>query len=265
MKIMIKRSAFILLLAIVSFGIFDANIRHSVENGIGTTVDRILPNQDEIPWEQSLAKRLSELNWQPGSNVFIRIFKQENKLELYGKHRGNWVLLKDYDICRWSGKLGPKFAEGDRQTPEGFYAIGKKQLNPHSRHHLSFNLGFPNKVEQAQGKTGSFLMIHGGCSSIGCYAITDAAIDEVYRIVEAALNGGQQSVPVHAFPFRMSESKLQNHKSNPAYQFWQELKIGYDRFETAKQVPDIYSCNARYGFRDRQGNPPRSCKPLLAW
>ena len=78
-----------------------------------------------------------------------------------------------YPICLWSGRLGPKLREGDRQAPEGFYTVSAEQLNPNSRWHRSFSLGFPNAFDQAHGRTGSFIMVHGGCPSIGCYAMTD--------------------------------------------------------------------------------------------
>ena len=106
-----------------------------------------------------------------------------------------------YPICRWSGRLGPKFREGDRQAPEGFYTVDAEQLNPNSRMHRSFNLGFPNAYDQAHGRTGSFLMVHGGCASIGCYAVTDPAVDEIWRMVTAALEQGQAR-----FPFMSSRS-----------------------------------------------------------
>lgn len=241
------------------------------ERGLNYTAEELLPLDDTISYEKSLGKKLSDIKWKRGGEVFIRIFKEEDTLELYGKHKGpndkeaKFVLLKTYDICRWSGKLGPKFFEGDKQAPEGFYNISAKQLNPNSRHHLSFNLGFPNQVERAQGKTGSFLMVHGGCSSIGCYAITDAAVDEVYNLVEAALVNGQKSVAVHAFPFHLTKAKLSRYKKHSAYNYWQTLKPGYDKFEHQNYVPQVFACNKRYGFKDATGRSPNGCSPLKAW
>lgn len=241
------------------------------ERGLNYAAEELLPLDDTISYEKSLGKKLSDIKWKRGSEVFIRIFKENDTLELYGKHKGpldesaKWVLLKTYDICRWSGKLGPKFYEGDKQAPEGFYNISAKQLNPNSRHHLSFNLGFPNQVERAQGKTGSFLMVHGGCSSIGCYAITDASVDEVYNIVEAALANGQKQVAVHAFPFHLTNEKLSLYKTHKAYAFWQSLKFGYDNFEHQNTVPRVYACNKQYGFENASGNKPLGCSPLKAW
>ena len=148
-----------------------------------------------------IGETLSRIGWQQGSPVYLRIFKAESELELFGLHEGRWTLLKTFPICHWSGTLGPKYREGDMQSPEGFYAVDLGRLNPNSTFHLSFNLGFPNAVERAQGRTGSFLMVHGNCVSIGCYAMTDPGIEEIYRLVEAALEAGQAGVPVHAFPF----------------------------------------------------------------
>jgi len=109
--------------------------------------------------------------------------------------------LKDYIICASSGYLEPKLKEGDRQAPEGFYKVKKQQLNPHSKYHLSFNLGYPNKYDKAHKRTGTFLMVHGNCVSAGCYAMTDEKIEKIYALVEGALEHGQKYIDVHAFPF----------------------------------------------------------------
>jgi murein L,D-transpeptidase YafK len=244
---------------------YAAPLRQALIPAYHIAMEKLFPRDDRIAWEDSLAKMLHGIGWKEGSQVFIRIFKDEHALELYGRHEGQWRLLKTYEICRYSGKLGPKHAEGDRQAPEGFYMVGKNQLNPFSRHHLSFNLGFPNEVERAQGKTGSFLMVHGGCSSIGCYAITDPAVEEVYRIVEAALDGGQQAVAVHAFPFRMTAMRLAENQSHPAFRFWEGLKPGYDAFETEKALPVIYACNDKYSLATGEADTPGGCAPLRPW
>lgn len=246
-------------------------IKRLIQRGLNYAAEELLPPDSSIFYKNSLGKKLVDMKWKNGSEVFIRIFKEDNTLELFGKHKSphdqkaKWVLLKTYDICRWSGKLGPKFFEGDKQAPEGFYNVSVKQLNPNSRHHLSFNLGFPNQVERAQGKTGTFLMVHGGCSSIGCYAITDAAVDEVYNLVEIALVNGQKSVSVHAFPFHLTQANLSKHKTHAAHKFWQSLKPGYDKFEQQRDVPKIYACNSQYGFEDESGKIPNGCSPLKAW
>ncbi len=181
-----------------------------------------------------------------GSPVFIRIFKQESLLELWMKKKGKWVLYKGFPVCYWSGKLGPKLKEGDHQSPEGFYRVTKSSLNPHSKYYLSFNLGYPNKYDRQHRRTGSYLMVHGNCVSIGCYAMTDGQIDVIYSLVAAALKNGQAFVPVHIFPFRMSEKNMKENSRSEWIGFWQNLKTGYDYFETRHQVPKITVTNKRY-------------------
>ena len=181
-----------------------------------------------------------------GAPVFIRIFKEERALELWVKGDESFALFRSYDICNHSGGLGPKLKEGDRQSPEGFYRVGKGALNPNSSYHLSFNLGFPNAYDRSQGRTGSFLMVHGACASIGCYAMTDAKIEEIYVLVEAALNAGQEAVPVHAFPFRMTEARLAREVGNRWHGFWRDLKAGYDAFEAEGVPPAIRVSGGQY-------------------
>jgi murein L,D-transpeptidase YafK len=100
-------------------------------------------------------------------------------------------------------RLLPKFQQGDRQAPEGFYAITPDLMNPNSSAYLAINTGFPNAFDQANGRTGQFLMIHGDCSSAGCYAMTDEQIAEIYALAREAFFGGQRSFQVQAYPFRM--------------------------------------------------------------
>ena len=138
----------------------------------------------------------------------MRVFKREFELELWMKRDDTFHRFAVYPICRWSGRLGPKLAEGDAQAPEGFYTVDAKALNPASRWHRSFNLGFPNAYDRSHQRTGSFLMVHGGCSSIGCYAMTDAVVDEIWRLVTAALGKGQPRFQVQVFPFRMTAENM---------------------------------------------------------
>jgi murein L,D-transpeptidase YafK len=195
--------------------------------------------------QHSLPQRLAVKGLGRGDPVFIRIFKEESALELWMRDGADWRLFQTYEVCRWSGRLGPKLREGDRQAPEGFYEVGLGQLNPFSRHHLAMNIGFPNTFDRVHGRTGSFLMIHGGCASIGCYAMTDAAVDDIYRLVEAALRGGQRRVPIHIFPFRLTESNLTRHATSRWAGFWQSLKHGYDAFERGR-LPAVDVVNGRY-------------------
>jgi murein L,D-transpeptidase YafK len=181
-----------------------------------------------------------------GAPVFIRIFKREFELELWMKRGDRFHLFAVYPICRWSGGLGPKLAEGDWQAPEGFYTVDTKALNPNSRWHRSFNLGFPNALDRAHRRTGSYLMVHGGCTSIGCYAMTDAVIDEIWRVATAALRQGQRRFHVHIFPFRMTEDNLARRSHARWVTFWRDLKSGYDAFESSQLPPRIAVCDGRY-------------------
>ncbi len=171
--------------------------------------------------------------------VFVRIFKQERVLELWLKKGETFSLFKAYPICSYSGKLGPKLREGDQQSPEGFYYVTPSRLNPNSAYHLSFNLGFPNIYDRSHGRSGSYLMVHGNCVSIGCYAMTDPGIEEIYLIAEAALKNGQRYFRTHIFPFRMNEANMAAVEGAKWIDFWRELKPGYDAFEQDRIPPNI--------------------------
>ena len=196
----------------------------------------------------ALRERLVNKVLELGLEVFIRIFKKERRLEVWVDKDGRFELFSSYPICRFSGEPGPKLAEGDRQAPEGFYFVPREMLNPHSRHHLAFNLGFPNAYDRAHGRTGSFLMVHGGCSSIGCYAMTDKAIEEIYTLVEGALAEGQPYVRVHIFPFRMTGKNMRRHARSKWYPFWKNLEEGYRIFEKEKRPPSVEVEDGRYTF-----------------
>jgi murein L,D-transpeptidase YafK len=214
----------------------------------------------------ALATRLAAKGLKYGQPVFIRIIKHSSELELWmgadpadntlatktvatkTREAPAWTLLHTYPICKWSGALGPKIKEGDRQAPEGFYAISQGSLNPYSRNHLAFDLGFPNAYDRAHGRTGTFLMVHGNCRSIGCYAMTNDGIDEIYRLVEEALHAGQPSVPVHAFPFRMTDANMRKRRDDRWTPYWANLKDGWDRFEASRQPPAVFACGQTYRF-----------------
>ena len=199
-----------------------------------------------------------------GDEAYVRIFKREHLLELWMRGSdGRYALFRSYEICRYSGGLGPKLAEGDRQAPEGFYRVARKQLNPNSRHHLAFNIGYPNAFDEELGRTGSFLMVHGGCTSIGCYAMTDAQIDEIYAVMEAALDRGQREVDVSIFPFRMTETALQATSGSEWSPFWQNLKQGFDMFEREGAPPRVATCDGTYVFGGEALAP--GCKPISGW
>jgi murein L,D-transpeptidase YafK len=183
------------------------------------------------------------------SPMLVRLFKQEAELEVWKQDRsGRFALLKTYPICRWSGDLGPKVREGDRQAPEGFYAITPAQMNPTSAYYLSFNTGYPNAFDSALGRTGSQLMVHGDCSSRGCYAMTDEQIAEIYSLGRESFFGGQRSFQLQAFPFKMTPVNMAKHRNNPNMPFWKMIKEGYDHFEVMRQEPKVEFCEKKYVF-----------------
>ncbi|MBY5714899.1 murein L,D-transpeptidase [Rhizobium leguminosarum] len=185
----------------------------------------------------------------PESPVLIRIFKMESELEVWKvDSSGKYALLKTYPMCRWSGKLGPKTKTGDRQAPEGFYRVSMGGLNPKSQFYLSFNLGYPNRLESALGYSGEALMVHGACSSSGCFALTDQGVGEIYAVVEKALKGGQDAFQVQAYPFRMTPQNLAAHRDDPNFAFWKNLKEGYDIFEVRRREPQVAACGRKYVF-----------------
>jgi len=204
----------------------------------------------------------------PTEGMVVRIFKEESILEVWKKTAsGTYKLFKTYEICAYSGKLGPKIKEGDRQAPEGFYSISFNLLNPKSQYHLAFNTGYPNRYDRANGRTGSNLMIHGACSSAGCYSMTDENIAEIYAFAREALRGGKQDAfQVQAFPFRMTPENMAKHRNDPNFEFWKMLKEGYDHFELTKVPPKVDVCGRRYVFNsvpeEGEFNATASCPPM---
>ena len=183
------------------------------------------------------------------SPILVRLFKQEAELEVWKQDRsGHFAILKTYPICRWSGDLGPKVREGDRQAPEGFYSITPAQMNPQSAYYLSFNTGFPNAYDRALGRSGSQLMVHGDCSSRGCYAMTDEQIAEIYALGRESFFGGQRAFQFQAYPFQMTPINMAKHRNNPNMPFWKMIKEGYDDFEVTRQEPKVDFCEKKYVF-----------------
>ncbi|OOQ60177.1 L,D-transpeptidase family protein [Mucilaginibacter pedocola] len=183
-----------------------------------------------------LQTELAEAGFNSNYRIYLRIFKQSNEFEVWAKKGSTYALFKRYDICFYSGGLGTKTKRGDGKSPEGFYTIGPKQLNPVSNYHLAINIGYPNQLEQQNGYTGDAIMIHGHCASIGCYAMTDARIEEIYTLVYKALQAGQDKVSLDIFPFRMDNAHMQAFATSTALPFWKTMKPGYDLFEK-KHVP----------------------------
>ncbi len=204
----------------------------------------------------AINNRLRRKHVQRGSKIFIRIFKTENVLELWMQRGQRYTLVKTYKICKWSGKVGPKQKTGDRQAPEGFYSIKMGQMNPNSKYHLAFNLGYPNKFDRAFKRTGSYLMVHGDCKSIGCYAMTDPAIEEIYGLMQSAFQKGQKTIPVHAFPFRMTAANIDKYSNHRWTDFWWNLKQGYDVFEATLTPPATQACGKNYTFTPPPLNAP---------
>ncbi len=185
-----------------------------------------------------------------GRPVFFRIVKSPPELEAFLEESpgGAFVRVGGWPICKWSGELGPKLREGDRQSPEGFYFVTRSRMNPNSRYHLAFDIGFPNDYDRAQDRTGSYIMVHGGCASVGCFAMTDPGIEEIYALADAALAGGQPFFRVHVFPFPMTGANLERHRDSPWIDFWENLAEGWRHFEERRRPPDVQVRDGRYAF-----------------
>ncbi len=222
----------------------------------------VLPEKAIKELSPELLSLLHQKSMPKNSRILLRIFKEESELEVWKQDTsGHFQILKTYPICRWSGDLGPKLHEGDGQAPEGFYAVTVELMNPLSKYYLSINTGFPNEFDRANHRDGSFLMIHGDCLSIGCYAMTDEQIGEIYSLAREALLDGQESFQIQAYPFRMTPENLAKHRTNPNMAFWKMIKIGNDHFEATRLEPKVEVCNRRYVF-DAQP-PPHSSNTLV--
>jgi murein L,D-transpeptidase YafK len=206
----------------------------------------------------------------PGSPVMIRIFKRESELEVWMLKDERFELYAVYPICYWSGRLGPKEREGDRQAPEGFYFVGVQQLHLVGRHPRSLNIGFPNAFDRALGRSGSHILVHGGCTSVGCFAMTDPVMERIYAVSEQALFAGQDKIQVQIFPFRMTDANLAAHTGSKWYGFWRNLKEGYDSFEETHLPPAVAVCRKSYFIApENDDQPPTAAEcaegiPVLA-
>jgi murein L,D-transpeptidase YafK len=213
---------------------------------LGSLATNAKANQPVPP---KLLAAIDAKNMDLQSPILVRLFKQEAELEVWKQDRtGRFELLKTYPICRWSGDLGPKVREGDRQAPEGFYAITPAQMNPTSAYYLSFNTGYPNAYDRSLGHSGSELMVHGDCSSRGCYAMTDEQIAEIYALGRESFFGGQKSFQFQAYPFHMTAHNLARHRNSPHMAFWKMIKEGNDHFEVTHQEPKVDFCEKKYVF-----------------
>jgi murein L,D-transpeptidase YafK len=208
------------------------------------------------PLDEKTRKLADRKGMELRSPILIRIFKEESTLEVWKQQKatGRYAFLKSYEVCAWSGVLGPKIKEGDRQAPEGFYTIRPAQMNPDSNYYLAFNMGYPNEFDRSLGRTGSELMVHGACSSRGCYSMTDESIQEIYTLGRLAFQAGQRDFQVQAFPFRMTAENMARHRNDPNMPFWMMLKEGYDHFEVVGQPPKVDVCEHRYVFNSTPAN-----------
>jgi murein L,D-transpeptidase YafK len=221
-----------------------------------------LPAKATMELSRELLSLLQQKKMPKHSPILVRIFKEESELEVWKQDTtGHFQILKVYPICRWSGDLGPKLHEGDRQAPEGFYTITPELMNPNSNYYLAINTGFPNSFDKANERDGTFLMIHGDCWSSGCYAMTDEQMGEIYSLARDSLVGGQPSFQIQAYPFRLTPANLARHRTNPNMAFWKMLKIGNDNFEVTHLEPEVAVCDRRYVFDAYP--PPNSSQPLV--
>lgn len=228
--------------------------------------DDVAPHLRQLPGSTQALLAIKGMTQE--SPIFIRIFKEESELEVWKLKNNRFEHFRTYSICAWSGTLGPKVVQGDKQAPEGFYTVSAGAMNPKSQFYLSFNLGYPNAHDRSNNYTGSALMVHGKCKSAGCYAMTDAYIEEIYILAREAFNGGQTRFHVHAFPFRMTEANMARHRDNPWFGFWTRLKEGYDAFEVARKPPIVKTCGKQYlvnvQFTGQSDPSPEEPCPLYA-
>jgi murein L,D-transpeptidase YafK len=227
----------------------------------------------------TLQKQLKAKGLELGAPIFVRIFKANKQLELWVQGGdGKFQLFRTYPICKLSGELGPKVEKGDDQAPEGFYTVNADWMHPRSDFHLAFNIGYPNAYDLAHARTGKAIMVHGECSSSGCFAMTDEKIEEIYTMAFAALTSGKQDFfRVHVFPFRMTDTAMKQQKASPWAAFWANLKEGYDLFEKNRVPPNDFVANGRYFFEENsalcevektickaeaEGEAPAQCKSL---
>jgi murein L,D-transpeptidase YafK len=220
---------------------------------LGACQEATIPKA-ERPVPYALQSKMAALNMDETAPIFIRIYKESSEFEVWKQTRsGDYALLKTYPICKWSGELGPKKVEGDRQAPEGIYTVTPAQMNPASHYYLSFNIGYPNAYDRSLGRTGSNLMVHGACSSAGCYSMTDVDAGELFALARDAFSGGQRAFQIQALPFRMTADNLAKHHDDPNMPFWQMLKVGSDTFDLTHRPPKTDVCDKRYVFNADAG------------
>jgi murein L,D-transpeptidase YafK len=194
---------------------------------------------------EKLEKAVLDFGAKPGSEIFLRAFKREKRLELWMKKDSVFQLFRSYPICYVPGKLGPKRREGDLQVPEGAYFIDR--FNPKSNFHLSLRVNYPNEADlhfSDKEKPGGEIYIHGACVSVGCIPIKNPNIEEVYLLALDAMTGEQEQIPVHIFPCRLDDVNLQNLIDDDFFnaanrRFWENLQPVYEFFEQKRVVPKV--------------------------
>ncbi len=242
----LKVLAAVSLLAVAAAGCTNETL-----DTVGVDVKKV-SNKTQYQLSGQVVSKMASLNIDRNSPVTLRIFKEEGILEIWKADRSNrFQMIKSYQICAWSGKLGPKVKEGDRQAPEGFYPLGPQHMNPNSQYYLAINTGFPNSYDRANARSGSNLMIHGACSSSGCYSMTDEQMVEIFAFARDAFKGGQKTIQLQAYPFRMTAENMARHRDNPNIEFWKMLKVGYDQFQVTKRPPEVGVCDQKYVFNQQ--------------
>jgi murein L,D-transpeptidase YafK len=207
------------------------------------------PGRSQEPISSATLAKMEALDTTPSSPTLIRTYKKEAELEIWKmKSNGEYALLKTYPMCRWSGQLGPKKREGDMQVPEGFYSIAPGQMNPNSHYYLAFNVGYPNAYDRAYGRTGGNVMVHGVCSSAGCFSMTDEQVADIYAIARDSFAGGQREIQLQSYPFHMTAENMAKFRLDPNIDFWKNLKDGSDHFEVTKTEPSVLVCGKHYVF-----------------
>ncbi len=225
---------------ILAAGLGLAGCDDQYEAGNGRSLEPIPPKTVAL---------MEQMGTSASAPIIFRAYKKEAEFEIWKqKSDGQYALLKSYPMCRWSGQLGPKKREGDRQVPEGFYTITPGQMNPNSNYYLSFNVGYPNAYDRAWDRDGGSIMVHGICSSAGCFSMTDPQIAEIYALAREAFNGGQREIQFQSYPFRMTTENLAKHRLDPNIAFWKELKDGADHFEVTKAEVPVLVCDRHYVF-----------------
>jgi murein L,D-transpeptidase YafK len=232
-------------IAMAALGLIGLRMASSHQSG-SEMLSADLPSSADLSSDRD--RRLADKGLVAGNPILIRIFKAEFEFELWMRKGDRFELFATYPICYWSGTLGPKLHEGDKQAPEGFYAVGLNQIHRRGRWPRSLNIGYPNALDRAYARTGSLILVHGGCTSTGCFAMTNRVMAEIYGLAEQALQHGQDRIPIHVFPFRMTEPNLSARAAAHAEwrAFWLNLKLGYDLFERTRLPPKVGICNKQY-------------------